>query len=169
MALNAKTGQAESPATYEGANCQSEKDRALFEKRKFRAYFEFTADKVVKFTTTKPFFLTKQDIWTSTGSVRVAVKTGATEGGTFTAVATAFPLNTTAPAAVMNAVITSGGTVTGGTERDVLPCDSGNGGGVGNTNSIKNVRYLAAGTYYIHIVTSGTPKGQYSLEWEETA
>lgn len=164
---DALTGKLESIRTYKGTLITRD-DLALLEGRAFRAYREFSANTTIKLVFTKPFRLTQQNLWTGQGAARVVVSTGGTEGGTFTAMTSLFNKNTQTGAAPTT-VATVGGTVTGGTEREVLRSDSGSaGGGVGTPNQQDGDRMLAAGTYYITITVTGTTSGMYSLEWVES-
>jgi hypothetical protein len=98
----------------------------------------------------------------------MVIRTGGTAGGTFTGMSTKFGLNTVGGEAPGFATFSTGGTITGGVEREVLRADSStSGGGSGNADQVVNRRYLPAGTYYFEIVVTGTTTGMYSLEWEE--
>jgi hypothetical protein len=164
---DALTGKLESIRTYKGTLITRD-DLALLEGRAFRAYREFTATTTIKLVFTKPFRLTSQTLWTGQGAARAVVITGGTEGGTFGAMPTLFNKNTQLNTA-STTTATVGGTVTGGTEREVLRSDSGTaGGGVGSPNLQDGDRMLAASTYYIIITVTGTTSGMYSLEWVES-
>lgn len=168
--LSALTGQYEAGSAFRGASFSTGMSLGLFQKKCFRAYREFTTNTVIKAVFAKPFLLTAQGIWTGAGTARMGVIVGGTEGGTFTALGTKFCLNTIAGDIPGNTTMTVGGTITGGTEREVLRSDSGGGlgGAAGNGNQLRNNRILAAGTYYFSIVVGGTgPTGFFSLEWEE--
>lgn len=167
---NLVTGFAESPVGADGAMCVTDKSRALFDKRLFRAFHEFTVSTVVKFVAAKNFYLTSQRLWTGQGAARLAITTGGTEGGAFAPVATKFGLNTVGGEAAGFTTVSAGGTLTGGTSREVLRSDSATaGGGSGNSDTVSSRRYLAAGTYYMVVTVMGTTAGMYSLEWEEEA
>lgn len=170
MMRNIKTGAVEGSRALDGSMSVTDRTVALYEKRLFRAYREFTGNTTVKFVAGKNFHLTSQRIWTGKGAVRLAITTGGTEGGTFTPLATKFSLNTVGAVAAGSTNVSVGGTHTGGTEREVLRSDSGTaGGGQGNGDYVVNSRYLTAGTYYFDIVVTGTTDGMYILEWEEEA
>ncbi len=140
----------------------------LWSQKRFRAYKEFAANTVLKFVATKAFVLTSQRLWTGQGAARCVISTGGTEGGTFTDLPSKFCLNTRDGVANGFTTITQGGTVTIGTEREVLRADSGTaGGGSGNADLLSSPRVLAAGTYYMTITVTGTTSGMYALEWEE--
>lgn len=138
------------------------------EKRQFRAYREFTANTVIKMVFSKPFYLTFQSLWTGQGAARAVVSTGGTENGTFTVIPTKFCKYLLDGPVAGQTVVSAGGTVTIGSEREVLRADSGSaGGGTGSTNVMGNERALPAGTYYVTITVTGTTSGMYSIEWEE--
>jgi len=140
----------------------------MWQQRCFRAYLEFSANTVIQFVATKPFLLTTQKLWTGQGAARVVVSTGGTPSGTFLPLATKFCTNTKDGLAVGTTTLSSGGTVTTGTEREVLRADSGTaGGGTGSTDAQSGERVLAAGTYFMSVTVTGTTQGMYTLEWEE--
>lgn len=164
-----KSGSPGSAVSALGALLTLDQSPSLWRGRKFRAYREFSADTTLKLVATKPFLLAAQRLWTGQGAARVVITTGSTESGTFTAIPTQFPLNTKdTPVPVSTVSISAGGTVTGGTEREVLRSDSSSaGGGSGNSDLLSSPRLLAAGTYYITITITGTTAGMYALEWED--
>lgn len=152
---------------WRGAIMTTDVDMALLGSKKYRVYREFSANTTLRFVITKPFLLTDQRLWTGQGAVRIVISTGGTPSGTFTDVATQFCLNTKDTLPVPAGVVSAGGTVAGGTERDVLRSDSGTGGGVGSSALTGSTRLLAPGTYYFTITVTGTTQGMYSFEWEE--
>lgn len=159
----------ESDRNFRGARMEIPMNMGLWTMRCFRAYREFTATTVIKLVAAKPFILKGQGLWTGSGSVRLAVVVGGTEGGTFVPLTTKFNLNTLSGDVPGTTTLTVGGTITGGTEREVLRADSGAalGGAAGNGTAAVGLRVLAAGTYYISLVTTGTTTAMYTLEWEE--
>lgn len=157
---------AESSYSFRGGAFVAQMSRGLWEKKKFRAYREFTGATTVKFVTTKNFLLYLQDIQLDVGQAKVRVVTGATEGGTYTAMTTKFCMNTVGGDVAGNSVFTAGGTITGGTEREVLRANAGGGAGAGRPASA-GIRVLSAGTYYLDITVTGSTSGVYSIEWEE--
>lgn len=166
MSKNVINGSMESEFSFRGAQFVSQMGRGLWEKKKFRAYREFSASVNIKFVTTKNFLLTLQDLQLDTGQAKVTILTGATEGGSFVAMPTKFCMNTVGGDVPGNTTITVGGTLTGGTEREVLRANSGGGQGAGRPASA-GIRVLSAGTYYMQLVVTGSTTGVYSLEWEE--
>lgn len=164
------------PRTDENETLWS-RDRALLvhdqtsgfrEKRQFRAYKEFSANTVIKFVALKPFYLAFQSLWTGQGAARMVVTTGGTESGTFVPVPTKFCKYLLDGPVDGSTTLSTGGSVTVGTEREVLRADSGtSGGGTGSTSTGGGERALPAGTYYFTITVTGTTSGMYALEWEE--
>ena len=137
---------------------------ALYNGRKFRAYREFTSAVVLKAVFTAPFLLTDQRLHLDTGQARLVISVGATEATPFnTAVSTVFPMNGTRPLPPQ-LTITTGGTLTGGSEREVLRANSG--GGAGAEATLSGQRRLPAGTYYFTINVTGSTSGVYSIEYE---
>lgn len=150
---------------FRGADMRADMTMGLWNKQKFRAYREFTGPVALKFVITKNFILTLQDLHLDTGQARVQILTGATEGGTFTPITTKFCMNTIGGDIAGNCIISAGGTLTGGTEREVLRANAG--GGAGADAGKGGVRALTAGTYYMNITAPGSVSGIYALEWEE--
>lgn len=151
-----------------GSLLVTEQTAGFYAKRQFRAYREFSANTTIKFAAAKPFLLTAQRLWTGQGAARIVISTGGTESGTFTVVPTKFCKYLLDGPVAGNTVVSAGGTVTLGTEREVLRSDSAStGGGSGNSDSMVNTRALPAGTYYMTITVTGTTTGMYALEWEE--
>lgn len=171
MQRSLRSNTAETGSSFEGSLSITERSAALYGKRKFRMYKEFTTNTSIKIVAIKPFHLLNQSLWLSSGEARLAVTADGTEGGTFAALPTVFNLNTVGAVVAPTSTITTGGTHTGGTEREVLRAASSATGshnsGTGSTS--EGIRYLAAGTYYLDIVVTGTTVGMYSLEWEEDA
>jgi hypothetical protein len=138
----------------------------LVKKRKFRAYREFTTATVLRFTPTRDFLLTMQDLQLDAGQAKVQVMTGGTPGGTFTDIPSKFCMNTIGGDVAGFSTVAAGGTLTGGTEREVLRANAGAGQGSGRP-STAGARLLQAGTYYMVITVTGTTSGVYSFEFEE--
>ena len=153
-----------------GALFVTDQTRGFVEKRQFRAYKEFTTATVIKAVFAKPFYLTAQSLWTGQGAARLVVSTGGTESGTFVAMPTKFCKWLLDGAQAGSTTVFTGGTVTIGSEREVLRADSGTGGGAsGNGTELSGRRALPAGTYYFTITPTGSTQGMFSWEWEEFA
>ena len=167
MSYDVPSGRYSSGSSVRDALLVQDLSRGLFDKHKFRAYREFTTETVVKLVFTAPFMLTLQKLWTGRGAARCTVRTGVTEGGVFTTLPTKFCLNTIGGDVPGLTTALVGGTLTGGTEREVLLADSGGGGGSGNGDLLGGTRLLGAGTYYMDIVPEGTTYGKWEIEWEE--
>ena len=165
---NPRTGENETLWSRDRALLIHDQTAGFREKRQFRAYKEFSANTVLKFVALKPFYLTFQSLWTGQGAARMVVTTGGTESGTFVAVPTKFCKFLLDGPVDGSTTLSTGGTVTVGTEREVLRADSGTaGGGTGSTSTGGGERALPAGTYYFTITVTGTTAGMYALEWEE--
>lgn len=165
MGFSPATGQYESSASFRGASLTLDATPGLFRGRCYRAYKEFTGATVLRLVASTPFMLTAQVLFVDTGQARCVVSTGGTPGGTFTTLPTVFNKNGVVVAPAPSAVLTQGGTVSAGTEREVLRVNAG--GGQGAITSLAGVRYLPAGTYYISISVTGSTSGMYSIEYEE--
>ena len=156
----------ESSRTFRGAQMRTDMTMGLVGKRKFRAYREFTGATVLRFTAGRDFLLTMQDLQLDAGQARVAIVVGGTPGGTFTDITSKFCMNTIGGDSAGFGAVAAGGTLTGGTEREVLRANAGAGSGAGRP-STAGLRLLNAGTYYMVITVTGTTSGVYSFEFEE--
>lgn len=138
-------------------------------------YHEFNlaggASTTLQFAATKPFLLTHQSLLLVGGDARAVIKTGSTPSGTFTPVATQNPKYRIGMEPVSTVTVSAGGTVTGGTEREVLLSAASTGGAtksaLGET-TLASIRGLPAATFY-QTITAGTngAVGIYSVEWED--
>lgn len=167
MTYNAETGRQDAAATFRGSSLVLEETPGLFNARAYRAFREFTAATVLKFTATKPFMLTAQKLYVDTGAARAEIFVGATPTGTLAALPTKFGKNGVfspqpTPDVVLE-VLT--GTITGGTSREVMRVNSG--GGAGAVVDLAGYRILPAGSYWINITVTGSTSGVYSIEYEE--
>jgi hypothetical protein len=149
----------------------------FFAGREFRTFQEFTLTdgqthvvKVVFNTDTIVFGL---DVALLSGQVKVETISGGTGGGSFSTTLPIFARNTMAeapsPAYSALNVITSGGTVSGGTEIDVLLNKT-----AANANFAASIGVgaadetgFAAGTYYLKITATGSAQGVLKIRWEE--
>lgn len=158
----------ESIRSFRGAILVVVQSMGLWDGKQFRQYFPFTGATQLQFVCARDFILTRQLLYVDDGLAQVRVLTGATPAGTFT--------NTESQAAknrlgtvtyVQQNFMKSGGTFTGGTERELFRADSGAGVGIAFLNVEDNARVLPAGTYYFDITVTGITGGIYSFEWEE--
>lgn len=152
-------------------------EHTFWEGRAFRAFYEFSipvsTTRVIRVTTTKNVEIATQRISLDNGSIRMAAASGGTPGGTWTTVAGQFPVNqmTDTPAYTKTTLIDTGGTHTGGTERDVLRMVSNLQGNSASTigAGINTTRGIAPGVYYVRLenIGTGTATGVYYLDWSE--
>lgn len=143
--------------------------------RQFRAYREFTLTAnqsiTLRFTASKPFLLTHQQVYLIAGNVRVVIRVGATPSGTWTALGTTNPKYRIGMEPVSTVQIAQGGTITGGTEREVILAAAGTGGAIKTAGSFgedQSYRGLPAAVFY-QTITAGPDgaTGMYLLEWED--
>lgn len=151
----------------------------FFEGREFRTFREFSIPTgqslFIKFVSPIDFILFEQSLTLDAGSVRFTALTGSTE---------ATPFNTPLPVVGKNRMalrplpyyvpvilVTTGGTVTGGTIVEVFRVVAANATAQQQTvgGAAQTERGLPAGTYYLRIENIGnaTATGVYSLFWEE--
>lgn len=146
-------------------------DTAFFEGRQFRTYHEFnlaSGSVWLKFVSPIDFIVKSRVLSIVQGNIRFAVSTGGTESGTWTAKNT-FPVNAMAnrPAYTQQILVSTGGTVTGSSERDVQLLETGTSQAASVESQAAESGY-EAGTYYVEIRhTGGTARGVYSVIWEE--
>jgi hypothetical protein len=143
--------------------------------RQFRMYREFTltAGQVVtlRWVASKPFLLQAQSLILVGGDARAVIITGGTPAGTFTPITTLNPKYRIGMEPVSTVVVSAGGTVSGGTEREVLLCAASTGGAtksaLGSTR-LDSTRGLPASTFYITITAGANgATGLYSTEHED--
>ena len=107
------------------------------------------------------------------GTARVEIVSGGTEGGTFAQTVPILPVNgmSTAPVRASTTTITSGGTLTGGTTLDLFLVNTGD-----NVNQSVGISVgenfqigFPAGTYYIRVTNTGnsTSSGLIKALWHE--
>ena len=158
----------ESLRSFRGAMLVQMQSMGLWTGRQFRVYRTFTVAQQFRFTCTKDFILSKQNLYTGIGSCQLQILTGSTPSGTWANVATQNAKNklgTNTYVAANN--VQDGGTFTGGTEREIIRADSGSGQGVSASSADDSYRVLPAGTYYFNLTVTGSTAGIYSFEWEE--
>lgn len=162
----------------------------FFEGREFRSYFEFSTDastslavgatRNFKFTCPVDFILQSQIVEVDKGGVRIQVFLGSTDGGGWSTIPiigkNRSPTRRIFPDGnyyVGQATFSTGGTLSGGTQSDVIRCRTAS-----QTVSASNVgaaqddvRYLPAGTYFIRMQplagVNDASEGIYSISWEE--
>lgn len=151
---------------FDGALCTTGLTQAQLEGRGYRAFKEFTANTQLRLTATKPFRLTAQNLNVDTGAVRAVITVGSTAGGTWTALPTKFTKNgLISPAPTPAITVEEGGTITGGTVREVLRANASI--YIGAIADLTGDRLLPAGTYYIQLIVTGTTSGIYAIEYDE--
>ncbi|WYW03151.1 hypothetical protein Laguja5_00001 [Pseudomonas phage vB_PpuP-Laguja-5] len=166
MTFNDRNGGATTNVGFDGGNSVTQLTSSFLKGKCYRAFKEFTANTQLRFVATKPFLLTSQSLYLDAGACRGVITVGSTPGGTFTALPTKFAVNgVISPAPTPDVVVSEGGTIAGGTVREVLRTASG--AGVGINSSVSTPRLLPAGTYYIQLTITGTTSGIYAIEWTE--
>ena len=156
--------------SYRGALFVQLMSKGLWDGRAFRQYFPFTVAAQFRFEAARPFILSDQVLYVGEGSAQVQVLTGSTPSGTWNATLTQTGKNrytAEALAYIQQNIVQSGGTFTGGTERELIRANAGVGQGNASRTVDSNVRILPAGTYYFNITVTGTTSGIYAFEWEE--
>lgn len=163
------SGVVEVLRSFRGALLVQIQSLGFYQGRQFRFYREFTSNTVLQFSSTKPFILQHQSLYTDAGAARVAVVAGGTATGGFTVIPNQPIAKWRINAAPVSAVTMSvGGTFTGGLEREILRTSSGTGGNAqGDADIAGGERGLPAGNYFITITVSGTTSGMYTIAWEE--
>lgn len=151
----------------------------FFAGREFRTFYEFSiasgTSRVIKVVAPINTIVQTFGAELNSAALRVELRYGGTEGGTFSTSIPAFPANSmsTASGYVGQVTMATGGTHTGGTTVDLLYLFSGT-----NTNASKDVASSAseelpqgfsAGTYYIHLINTdgATATGIFKARWEE--
>ncbi len=152
-------------------------EHTFWQGQNFRSFYEFSiaqgATQVVRVTVAVNSEVSSQRLSVDAGSIRLASASGGTPGGTWTTVAGQFPVNqmTDTPVYAKTTLIDTGGTHTGGTERDLLRVVSNLQGNSASTigAAIGNTRGLAPGVYYVRLQNIGTvtATGVYYLDWSE--
>lgn len=164
------TGIVESLRSFRGALLVQVQSSGLWTGRQFRQYRVFTGAQQLRFNATKPFILSHQVLYVDDGTAQVRVLTGATLAGTWVNSPTQTNKNRYSAAAlayVQGNYLQTGGSFTGGVERELFRADSGGGVGVAYAAIEDNVRVLPAGDYVFDITVTGSTSGIYSFEWEE--
>lgn len=152
-------------------------EHTFWQGQSFRAFYEFSiaqgATQVIRVTTTVNVEVSSQRMLLDTGSVRLSAAAGGTPGGVWTPVAGVFPANqmTGTPAYAQTTTLDTGGTHTGGTERDVLRLVTNLQGNSANSigGTTGSTRGIAPAVYYVRLQNIGTitATGVYYLDWSE--
>lgn len=165
LTINDRLGSPGQAASMDGALCTTLVSKAFLAGKSFRMYKAFTGATQLRFTATKPFLLKSQTMYCDAGQATAVITVGSTLGGSWTPLATKFPVNGVVSPVTPTVSIDEGGTITGGTERERMRAASG--AGVGIVNTIITPRLLPAGTYSIALTVTGTTAAIYSLEYDE--
>lgn len=161
-------GTLSSERLFRGAQLTTDMSLGLWQKKQFRAYREFVANTTLVMVCSTPILLTYQSLFLTSGIARAVISTGDTPTGVPSQLFTKYCKNTIDGAVAGNTSISTLTSSTGGGQREVLIAAAGTGVGLGNQHlPMGGPRLLAAGTYYINIVVTGSTSGMYSLEWEE--
>lgn len=151
----------------------------FFAGREFRTLYEIAiatgATEVIKVVSSVNTIIQMFSAEIISAKLRVELRTGGTEGGTFGTALPIFKTNTmtTASSYTSNVTIAVGGTHTGGTLVDLLLLKSGDG-----TSQSKDIvssasealpQGFAAGTFYIKLINTdgATANGIFKARWEE--
>lgn len=148
--------------------------------RQFRSFVDFNipsaSSLVIRAEFGSDFVLQSQSLTGTHGEVRFAAVVGATETGSFSATVPVIAKNRTlshkaGPEYSSVASLASGGSISGGTEVEVVRISAGTSGGHAQTVSgaYANPRMLPAGVYYLKLqnMDNSAAIGVYSIEWEE--
>lgn len=153
-------------------------EASYFEGLEFRTFYEYSiasgATLYMKFACATEFQLRYQSITCDDGSVRMAVLSGATPGGSW-ATQPVIGKNRRStiiqPPYVSQATFSTGGTSSGGTTMEVIRLKTASATAQSTTvgHAVDSVRGLPAGTYIMSIqnLGTGTVTGVYDLYWGE--
>lgn len=148
--------------------------------RQYRTFFEFElasgSSAVIKVVCSKDFLLQSQNFFVNSGSIRFSAVVGATESGSFSSILPIVGKNRAPSYLVGNVytsgmVLSSGGSITGGTEVEVMRFASQ--GTTTHQSTVNgpmdNPRALPSGTYYLKLSNTDNSNsiGVYTIEWEE--
>lgn len=147
------------------------------ENRQYFMFHEFSAasagTEVVKVVITGDTVMNAFSIKLMSGTARIEIVAGGTEGGTFSQTITKFPVNgmSTATPRASTATMSSGGTLTGGTTMDLFLVNTGD--NVQQSSGVTSGEDFAigfpAGTYYIRVTNTdnSTTAGLIKALWTE--
>lgn len=149
---------------------------SFFENRQFRMYHEFTlaagTSVWLRWASTIDFNVLGRDVILNTGQMRYALYSGGTPSGVWTA-KTLYHVNNyaDAPPYSTHVTVSTGGSLSGGTELDIMLANAGTGGNSSSATVGLLEVSLAAGTYYVEIRNTGSQSctGMYRVYFEEFA
>jgi hypothetical protein len=149
----------------------------FFEGREFRGFWDGTiaagATQVIKFVLPINMILFSQELHTDASLISFGAFAGGTEGGVFTELTTVYAKNQMlgTPVHTRQVVLSTGGTHTGGTQRDIfrVAADTLGSSRVTGGGAVADERGLAPGTYYVRLNNYGSTSAivTYKLFWEE--
>lgn len=154
----------------------------FFAGREFRTFLELNIPSLgslmLRFTSAVDFILSEQVLTIDDGSLRLTVETGGAPGGTFANPLPIIgknrmigPTNRQAPYYESQVVIDQGGTLTGGTVREIIRVKAASATAQQTTvgASVGTERGLSPGSYFIRItnLSNSASKGVYTIAWEE--
>lgn len=142
----------------------------------FRTFLELAVPsngvQVIKIVLPVPVYFRKFDIAVDASTIKIETVVGGTEGGSYSTILPGIKLNLTQPTAYApQTVLSTGGTLTGGSVIDIVRQKT-DGNATRGSSIIQNdesVRGIAAGTYYWRIsnLTTDVATGTIKAEWEE--
>lgn len=146
--------------SYNGAAFIIPMSESLWQGHQYRAYAPFnltnTGTQVFKFVCPFDFLFTAHSAYLDEGDIHAEIYIGSTEAGVWTTVGTHFNLNSlpgSNPAPT--AVISTGGTITGGSQRELHMLKTGGGNPQGQEGLLSGQRLVPAGTYYVKLTAQG--------------
>lgn len=147
----------------------------FWEGRMFRVFHEFNIatgqSQWLRFIAPLDVIIHARPIIVAAGNLRFALSTGGSESGVWTAKASV-PMNSMSnrPSPVYTAQVlaSTGGAVTGGTERDVVVLETGDNKAT-SAQAAAEETGLGANTYYAELRNTGNSnvRGVYQVIWEE--
>lgn len=147
---------------------------SFLEGRQFRVFHEFSiapgASQWIRFTAPLDLVVIGRTLTVIQGLVRFALVTGGTPSGVW-ATKTVFPVNSMAnkPAYVGQVTADVGGSLSGGSERDLMLLGTGVSNQAATVQASISEVGLGAGTYYVELRNTGSQNvvGLYQVLWEE--
>lgn len=160
--------------SFDGAQLVRVESHGFWKKLQWRSYVDITlatgASVTYRIIANKPFLLTRQQLMCDSGALKAEIFLAPTPSGTWTST-TGQPIQKNrldGTSGTSSMQVASGGTITGGTQAEVLRVAAASGGNLQTVSAAENsIRGLPAGTYYIKLTAIGAGTGVYNLEWEE--